>query len=200
MNWLPWVAAGTCLLFNKALRPLANWSRRAMIPLSFGLLLALGILYSSTLETYQQALGHLLARDSQAQLVEAVPQYVAENTLPTETVLVWGGQAGINFLAQRVSPTPYFSYPSFVPCAITDQMSDQFFRSVRLHPPVLIVDPSAVIGVGELVPLSAMKPLQWSTSHAMYAPPYLDEFFTFFHDNYSFETTVSGMVIYRLRR
>ena len=138
--------------------------------------------------------------NSGIQLREAVPEYVRKNTLPSDLVLVWGGQAGINFLAERESPTAYFFYPLFVPSVVTDRMSEHFYRDIQAHPPVLIVDPAAVIGVAELVPLSVADPLSWTSSHGVYAPAHLAEFFAFLDGNYLYEANVDGMAIYRLQR
>jgi hypothetical protein len=200
INWLPWMAFASGFLFNKAFPSIVKWSEQFSLPLLFVLIPLTGITYSSTLAVYGRDFAHLAARDSEVQRVEQVPQYVNDNTQPNETVLAWGGQAGINFLARRDAPTPYLFYPLLVQSKITDRFSAEYYRAIQSNPPVLIVDPSATISIGRIVPLSTPDPLKWTSSHGVYAPPYLEEFFAFFRQNYSYKTTIAGMAIYRLNR
>ena len=123
-----------------------------------------------------------------------------EHTQPGETVLVWGGEAGINFLSGRDSPTAHFQYGILVPSPITDRISLQFYQDLTSHPPSMILDGSFGDSNGDLVPLSTPNPVEWSAAHHKYAPLYLQQFFNFVHANYVFRTTVARVPVYYLNR
>lgn len=200
ISWLPFIAVASALLLNRIFPSFTQWSQQFA-----GLFLAAVILIVSfgswkTLTTYWQSFAQLAVDHSVVQRVEVVPKYVNENSLPNETVLVWGGEAGINFLAHRDSPTPHFQYGILFPSRITDHISLEFYRDIQSNPPVLILDASSDDPDGQLVPLSTLDPVSWSASHGVYAPPYLAEFFNFFHKNYSYKTRVASYLIYRLNR
>jgi hypothetical protein len=199
INWMPWIAFGAAMLFSRTFSPVADTVRSALLPVTFGLVLGLGLLYRHAFGMYANAVAQLARGSPPPQISEPVPDYVSTNTAAGERVLVWGGHASINFLSGREEPTPYFFYPLFVDSPVTERMSAQFLRDLQSNPPALIVDPAAAIGVAELVPLSVPDPLEWYEAHGVYAPPYLSQFFGFLEAHYMRETTVESMVIYRLR-
>ncbi len=201
ISWLPWIAFASGFLFSKIFTLFTNWLERFSIPLLSAGILVLCLGYSNTLTVYGQSFARLAADNpKRIQRRDLVSEYINDATLPNETVLTWGGEDGINFLARRDLPTPYFFYPLYVPSRITDRISAQYLHDVQSNPPVLIVDPSVGAAINELVPLSTPDPLQWTSSRGIYAPPYLEEFFAFFHQNYSYGTTIAGVDIYRLNR
>ena len=112
-------------------------------------------------------------------------------------MLVWGGQAGVNFLAERDAPTPDTFYPLYVPSKVTDRISLEFYQAMLVHPPELIVDGS-YYSSGTIIPLSAINPSNWMFSRNGYSLPYLEEFYAFFRSNYSYKTSITGIPIYRL--
>jgi hypothetical protein len=198
--WLPWIAVASALVFSKLFPSFAQWSERFPVRVLLGAILLLWLVSFNTLMGYKQGFAQLVTDREAAQRKELLPQYVNEHTLPGETVLAWGGEAGINFLADRDSPTAHFQYGILVPSKITDRISAEFYQDIRSHPPALILDGSGGDQNGELAPLSTSNPVAWSAAHAMYAPPYLAEFFDFFHQNYVYKTSVAGVPIYYLNR
>jgi hypothetical protein len=153
-----------------------------------------------TLAVYAGGFARLAGSGTNVQRPEPLPRYVNEHTGPGETVLAWGGEAGINFLSGRDSPTAHFQYGILVPSAITDRISAQFYQDVTSHPPVLILDGSMGDNSGDLVPLSTLNPVAWSAARGVYAPPHLQDFFEFVQKNYTLRGTVAGVPVYHLER
>jgi len=68
---------------------------------------------------------------------------VQRRTQPSDSVLVWGAELGVNFMAQRRTIGPYgYSYPLFAPGYTSDAMWQRFASATRRDPPALIVDAS----------------------------------------------------------
>jgi hypothetical protein len=198
--WLPWIAVASALVFNRLFASTAAWFERFSLPVLLAALLALSMSSLNTLAVYAGAFGRLAGSHTNVQRQEQIPKYVNEHTRPGETVLVWGGEAGINFLAGRDSPTAHFQYGILVPSAITDRISLQFYQDVTSHPPALILDGSEGDNGGDLVPLSTPNPVEWSAARGLYAPPYLQQFLDFVRQNYTLKASVAGVPIYYFNR
>jgi hypothetical protein len=150
------------------------------------------------LAEYARTFAQLAAEGALVQHREALPAYVHEHTQPGDTVLVWGGDAGVNFLARRDAPTPHFLYGILVPNAITDRISAEFMREVTAEPPALILDGSEMDLQGILPPLSEPDPIAWAELHEAATQPRIREFFDFVHARYSHKTDVAGVSVYYL--
>jgi hypothetical protein len=200
MCWLPWISVAGALLFERLFASSTAWFQRFSLPVLLAAILALALASVNTLAVYAGAFGRLAARRPDAVRSELLPQYVNEHTQPGQTVLVWGGEAGVNFLAGRDSPTAHFQYGILVPSPITDRISTEFYQDLTSHPPAMILDGSLGDSGGDLVPLSTPNPVAWSAAHHQYAPRYLQEFFDFVHANYVFRTTVARVPVYYLNR
>ena len=122
--------------------------------------------------------------------------YVNEQTQPGETVYVWGGEAGVNFLARRDAPSAHFSYAQLGPSPLTERLSREFYEDILSNPPALILD----LAGDELPPLSTPNPVQWLAARNLYATPYMQEFFDFVHVNYVHRTSVAGVPVYQLEQ
>jgi hypothetical protein len=196
ISWLPWIAVACGLLFSRVAPEFSGWAHKYQAPVAFGAIVILAAASLGTLQGYGQAFAQLVRDRTRSEESEQLPAYVNEHTQPGQTVLVWGGNAGINFLAGRDAPTAHFQYGILVPSAITDRISAQFYRDVSSHPPAMILDQSEQ----GLPPLSIPNPVAWSAAHNLYAPPYLQQFFDFVHTNYTYKTSVAGVGIYDLNR
>ena len=196
ISWLPWIAFAAGLLFSRVAGGFASWVHRYQAPVVLGVMVILAAASLGTLQGYAQAFAQLVNDRAKAQEFEQLPAYVNEHTKPDQTVLVWGGDAAINFLARRNAPTAHFQYGILVPSAITDRISAQFYRDISAHPPAMILDESDQ----GLPPLSIPDPISWSAAHNLYAPPYLQQFFDFVHTSYAYKTSVTGVGIYELSR
>ncbi len=194
--WLPWIAFASGLLFSRIPASFASWVQRYQAPAVMAVIVAFVAASLATLQGYAAGLTRILTDRARAQMLEPVAVYVSEHTQPGQTVFVWGGDAAINFLSSRDSPTAHFQYGILVPSSITDRISARFYQDVSAHPPVMILDESDQ----GLPPLSIPNPLAWCAAHNLYAPPYLQPFFDFVHTNYAYKTSVAGVGVYDLNR
>ena len=70
-----------------------------------------------------------------------IAAYIQANSSPQDSVLLWGAEAGINFLSHRRSPTRYvYQYPLRMPGYTTPQMVEEFLLELQHGQPRLIID------------------------------------------------------------
>jgi hypothetical protein len=73
-----------------------------------------------------------------------VVRYIAAHTSPSDSVLIWGAEPGVNFAAQRRSPTRYvYQYPLYTRGYVDAALVKEFLRDVEADPPTLIIDASS---------------------------------------------------------
>jgi hypothetical protein len=79
-------------------------------------------------------------------------QFVIDNSSPDESVLVWAGHPGINFVTQRRSPTRYiFLLHLFNPTPNGSNGFEEFLNDLKADPPELIVvQPDSSVGLPNL--------------------------------------------------
>jgi hypothetical protein len=177
-----------------------KWTEAHVAVLSAGVIAVIILGYWGVFSEYAATFQHVSSGQRPVQYETTLETYVSEHTAPNETVLSWGGQAGINFLTRRDAPTAYIFYPLFVPSAFTERASHQFYEDLSGHPPTLILDLSAADPSKELVPLSVTDPVKWLEERGLYAPPYLAEFVSFVQANYAAKEDINLVVIYRLKK
>ncbi len=199
ISWLPWIAVASALVAHRLFPGFRAWSEGHAIPFLAASALGIVVVSTGTLADYGRTFITIARDRSQVQQADQVAEYVNEHSSPGDTVLVWGGEAGINFLASRDAPSPYFLYGTLASSPITDHLSAEFIQQVKLHPPVLILDGQAGDAGGTFAPLSTPNPVEWSARNHVFAAPYLQEFFDFVHENYTLKTTVARVPIYRLK-
>ncbi|MCE9646130.1 MAG: hypothetical protein K8S20_09045 [Chloroflexi bacterium] len=197
INWLPMVAMSSAYLMKKGAASSNEWTRKFPVRSLLAAITIIIILCREPLLNSIHTISQISIHHSLFQKPDPISEYVNSHSLPGQTVLVWGGQTGINFLANRDAPTRYVFYPYYVESEYTDQISAEFYQAVNSHPPALIVDGSYFVPE-EVVPLSTASPIKWLKEHQAYNPPYLEEFYAFFRSHYSYETTVNRVDIYRL--
>jgi hypothetical protein len=200
MSWLPWMAVASSLLFRRVFLEFADWIQKTPAAALLALMLIVVLASLNSLAVYAGAFSRLVTSGAAMQRAELLPRYVSDRTSPADTVLVWGGEAGINYLSGRDSPTAHFQYGILVRSPITDRISAQFYQDIVSHPPALILDGSMGDNSGDLVPLSTANPVAWCAARKVYAPPYLQQFFDFVHQNYTYRSTVAGVPVYSLNR
>ena len=92
---------------------------------------------------------------------QEVVDYVADNTNPTDTVLVWGANTVVNFLADRNSPTQFtYGYPLVVPDETTDEMIHELIKDLETNRPSIIVDSALQDGL-RVPPLDPVRREEW---------------------------------------
>jgi len=147
----------------------------------------------------------LVARLLTAQVASPVPaaaEYIAANTRPDDTVLVWGARTEALVLADRRSPTR-FVY-QYAPLATRGYGSaarvDELVGDLQRRRPVLVVDASAQSF--DTPPLDPAAFASWSSDEAQYAwPPETVRIIDFVVANYERSGTIpgSGWPVWRRR-
>ena len=200
ISWLPWMAVACAVLLSKVPMPYWKWVERHMRAVTAGCIAVIVVAYFGVFREYVATFQYLGAGQRPVQYEAKLETFVSEHTEPNETVLAWGGQAGINYLSKRDAPTAYTFYPLFVPSSFTDRASQQFYEDLSQRPPALILDLSGADPSKGLVPLSVADPVKWSEERGLYAPPYLAQFVSFVQANYIAKDNINSVVIYRLKK
>jgi hypothetical protein len=94
--------------------------------------------------------------------------YVTQHTDATQSVLFWGGEAGLNYTSGRRSPTRFaYQYALFLRDYQNVAQVDELLAQLLIDPPTLIVDASAS-DARVVAPLSANARLEWRPSDRRY--------------------------------
>ncbi len=81
--------------------------------------------------------------------LEPVMSYLDRNAAPGDTLLIWGAEAGVNFVSGHDAPTRYaHQYFLFMPGYVTADMISEFSQEVAENPPPVIIDASATVPGG----------------------------------------------------
>jgi 4-amino-4-deoxy-L-arabinose transferase-like glycosyltransferase len=135
--------------------------------------------------------------------IQRVVAFVRDDTQPGETVLVWGAQPLINFLAGRAEPSRYFFHsPLFMQGYASPQVFATFLDDLRANPPVLIID-TAITDRG-FGPLDPQRRAEWlaqvsGRDPAVTAIPEIDVIYDYFARNYEKAGAFGfGWDVYRL--
>jgi hypothetical protein len=143
-----------------------------------------------------------LARIGDDGRFRAAAAYVAANTRPSDTVLVWGSHTEVLFLAQRLSPTRYvYQYAALSTrgYATSSRVAELLFELERRRP-ALILDASRDSFVTP--PLDREGSRAWTSPEAQYAPlPETELVIGFVEANYQRAGTepATGWPVWRLR-
>ena len=206
ISWLPVVAllSGSAFSFvlGLAFKPLMNaviLKKMGFVLLAF--ILALTILFWKDWAVYKRSFYTLLFdRGAGIEAVNPIAQYVHNNTGSNDTVFSWGGQAGINLMAKRDSPTAYFTYPLFANSPVLPILDAGFLRDIMAHPPKLIIDayidvPNDVLS---LDPQVRSKQLAMGAMHPYWSVDNLDQVLVYFSQHYHFIAKVYNYDVYEL--
>jgi hypothetical protein len=203
MCWLPVLSLLCAFAFSYYGKRIINVLSSRPIELTYTFLMLVLLIGSlSGLKTYSETIQAWMSGRKLPEHIDPVSLYVQQNTKPNETVLVWGAQAGINFLAGRQAPSPYFLYPLFLPSLVTVPMADRFFSDIQENPPTLIVDAYFFEkGTGVFYSLDSTTRLQQQRNvqpyNYVYTAHNLEDVIDFIERNYRLETTVESIRIYR---
>jgi len=150
----------------------------------------------SALSGYAGLIQLALTRTAPIEATGAVTKYVANHTDATETVLVWGNDAWINFLSRRRSPTRYvYQYPLFVARYTNTERVASFLAELEANPPALIVEP--VVDTDEVQPLDRSR--RDAVQHRLVTPAGMQAVFDFVCQRYARATEIGGTIIYEQR-
>lgn len=197
ITWLPAIAVASALTATAVATKWPEYLASIYAPVVM-LMAALTVWanYPSLQLLAQGAYNRVVVRKD-FQYSEIVPRWLNAHSENKDTVFVWGGSAGINYLAQRDAPTSQILYGHLVPSAYTQQFAEQFLAQVQAQPPRYIVDNSQRRG---LPPLSESDPVQWFTSRQMYPQPLVQQFFDWAHKHYVVAVRLYGVPIYEWRQ
>jgi hypothetical protein len=128
--------------------------------------------------------------------------YVAANTRPDDTVLIWGSHAEVLFLADRRSPTRYvYQYAALSTRGYaTPVRALEFLADLQRARPALILDASSESFVTPPLDLAGLR--AWVSPEAQYTPlPELERVVEFIVANYERTGTepATGWPLWRLR-
>jgi len=133
--------------------------------------------------------------------IEPVMNYLDRATAPGDTVLVWGAEAGVNFVSGHDAPTRYVhQYFLFMPGYVTEGMVSEFFREVVDNPPPVIID-AVVTAPGGFPTLQSMWSGEWrGEAHDTALEPAvverLREWADWVRDNYTEDGTIGEWTMY----
>jgi 4-amino-4-deoxy-L-arabinose transferase-like glycosyltransferase len=195
IDWLPYIAFSLALMLSRIFPGAVEWAAKFPARITLGAIVLVALFSAPTLLAYARSFTQPVI-DQDLRRQQNVVRYVEDHTQPDQTVLGWSGEAAINFLTGRESPTAQFQYGILVASNITDRLSAEFYQDLQQHPPALIIDPLR----GHVAPLSVEDPVAWSLDHGQYPQPYMQQVFDFVHRNYTRTVTVGGMPIYELNR
>jgi hypothetical protein len=174
-----------------------GWGETFSVLVSVGLIVALFVISPSSWTRYIETI-----RTGGGEYVDPVSAYIRDNSAPTDLMLTWYPEMGVNFMADRTSPVKYLYYPLFLDGSLTDEIEDRYFDDLTANPPELILDCSrSVDAIPSLDPVT--REAQYATpgvKKKMYIQPGMDEVFEFVEANYQLENTIEECLIFRLNK
>ena len=161
--------------------------------------LALGVLAMSVLPAL---LVTRLAMTTDFGKARAAAAFVAANSRPADTVLIWGSHAEVLVLAERRSPTRYvYQYAALSTRGYaTPARIEEFLADLRRARPVLILDASIESFVTPPLDVAGFR--AWTSPEPQYAPlPELERVIEFVAANYerAGAEPATGWPLWRLR-
>jgi hypothetical protein len=110
--------------------------------------------------------------------------YVVEHTAGTDTVLFWGGEAGLNYTSGRRAPTRYaYQYALYMRGYQRPEFVDELLVALEREPPALIVDASPA--TTDVPPLDRAARQRWTPlePHTVVLPE-MDRLFQWIEQHY----------------
>jgi hypothetical protein len=200
MIWTLYLGILCGLLTKEILAKITPPSLNKFIPAAL-LAITLTLMFATNLpvlEGYARLGNHFLSRENKSlEAQTGIVQYIEDVTDPGETILVWGNNVWINFLADRASPTKYsYQFPLFMPGYATESRVLNFLADLQAAPPVLIVEPQT--DTAEMLPLN--PELRAVASQAQVGMPTgMPLVFEYVNENYCIVRKFHDTIIYRLK-
>ena len=120
--------------------------------------------------------------------------YLKSVTTPADTILVWGWESVIYFLAQRDSPTRFaLPFALYLDTPYLDEYAGLLLAEVQAHPPAYIVDL-----MDARMPLIEGRPAEACLSGNRLDSPRLVDFLAFVCSHYEYNRRIQTINIYRL--
>lgn len=201
--WLPAISLLSGLVFydfsNRVLR--ADFiekvsKQKTFIVYGLGILLACFI-YNNEIGVFTTALNKILFHRAEGiEYVSPTARYIRNNTAEDETVLVWGGQAGINLMGHRDSSTAYIYYPLYSKSSLGIEFQKKFYDQLVTNKPDVIVD-GYPYAPDEIPSLD--RSYRSEQNILYYYADNSQQVFDFIDKNYEIIREIDGLKIYRLK-
>lgn len=165
-------------LASTTLRRLWRWNVSASSLWVLSLALAMGFLPLA-----ERVRG---ARDADAQtrLHALAIELIRRTSAASDSVLVWGFEPSVNFVARRTSPTRFvYQLPLYVDGYQSPRMIDEFFRDLTATKPILIIDASSSSD-DVTPPIDPVKRATWRGGARIRVPSEMDRVFEYVTSNY----------------
>ncbi len=189
-------AAFAFLLLQRPADPeQTNW---AVLPQRSFVLLGL-LIAAMLFSTIRSTLAGLRTFDSVAAARVLTARYIEKTTRPEDFVLMWGAETSVNFLAHRRSPSRYvYQYALYMRGYSKPWRILEFFRNLRAHSPVVIVDTSSTNDLIPPIELDARK--EWAAGHPDSLDPAMNAIFEEISSKYFLEAEIRPLQwrLYRL--
>ena len=175
--------------------------RRLVKPILLSSALLLWVLYYMV--PYQRVAG-LIDKYSHVEEItisveeRLVADRIKEETVPDDSILVWGSESEIYSRSQRDAPTRFFyQYPLVKPGYANQTNRNEFIDDVIDNTPAIIVDTKNQL----LSPLDSVARKDWRPTDKRYLhdPDTFQRFFDFVDTQYEVFDEVSGSTLYRLK-
>ena len=209
VSWAPALAlmagsAADLLLRLKGTARVLPRTNQASTWILLGMALLSLVLYRDVFLEYRRAfLDILVDHKTTFEKTSPITDYLHDHTRAEDSILAWGGQAGINYMAHRSAPTAYIWYPLYLDSPLTARLDGGFLDDLQRNQPVLIIDayqnaPEDVLSINPAVRLE-----QLASGHSWLLltnqTPNLQKVYQWIAADYQLETRVDGYDIYRFK-
>ena len=124
-----------------------------------------------------------------------VAAYLKSMTTPEDTILVWGWESGIYFMAQRESPTRFaLPFALYIKTPYLDEYTAILLKEVEARPPVYIADLR-----NPEMPFVDGRPAETCLSGNQMTNQGMVDFLAYVCGNYVEDSSIDTINIYRLR-
>ncbi len=130
-----------------------------------------------------------------------VISYLDRTIEPSDKILIWGAEAGANFVTGHDAPTRFvYQYPLFMPGYTTRALIVTFLREVAADPPPVIIDAS-VDAQGGIPPFMSVWTGKWrgEAHDAILEPDVVEgvlQWTDWVRDNYVEDVTIGNWTMY----
>lgn len=204
--WLPMVAFLSGLAFFDIIpwvfhNRVVEIFRKCAFPVLFVFLGMVVFSFKEEIIGYKDTFNTLLFnRKHGIEMVSPVSTYIRGHTSAADKVLVWGGDAGINFMARRDSPTAFVWYPLFADSPLTQRLIDGYYNDITAKKPLYIIDACVESRIDFLCINPNIRNTQIKNQTVIFPQPAnVNEVFRFFETNYDLETRIGNYDIYKLK-
>jgi len=201
--WIPacmlLIAYGLSVVQREAIDP--NFRKKCetthtLVILVLLFLIIMGTSFNTVYGTARFIGGSMIHPSIEREFREPAAKVVRDLTDDTDKVLVFGGQAGINIMAQRDSINGALFYPLINNSKIGTEVQNNYFKNLKADPPLLILDGHSFHP--QRIP--AIDPRTRKNQHFQEVfSANLEEVLGWINEHYERYDEANGYIIYRLR-